>query len=95
MTLHKWKLATRSQDDSYNNSACTICLEGGGDLITVEFKAIGRNRLAVAEKLDDKCFFIRLNTISKAYDAIANDVTYHSRNKWGALGRFGSNFPNF
>ena len=68
------KLATRSQYDSYNKSACAICHEGGDELTKVEFKATGRNMLAVAEQFDDKSFFIHLNTISKADDAIANDV---------------------
>ena len=47
-------------------------------LTKVQFKATERNMLAGAEKLDDKYFFIRLNTISKADDAIANDVIYHN-----------------
>ena len=34
--------------------------------------------LVAAEKLDDKSIFIRLNTISKADDAIANDLIYHN-----------------
>ena len=41
-------------------------------------KATGRNMLVVAEKLDDKSIFIHLNTISKADDAIANDLIYHN-----------------
>ena len=33
--------------------------------------------LSVAQKLSDKTFFIRLNTITHADDAITNDVLYH------------------
>ena len=55
-TTQTEKLATRSQYDRYNKSACAICQEGGGELTKVEFKAIGKNMLAVAEKLDDKSF---------------------------------------
>ena len=34
--------------------------------------------LSIAQKLSDKTFFIRLNTIIHADDAIANDVLYHN-----------------
>ena len=33
--------------------------------------------LKIAKKLDDKQFFLRLNSIPNAEDAIANDVKYH------------------
>ena len=33
--------------------------------------------LAVAEKLTDKSFFIRLNTITQVDDAVASDAIYH------------------
>ena len=33
----------------------------------------------VAKKIDDKSFFIRLNTLCTAADAIASDVQYHQR----------------
>ena len=33
----------------------------------------------VAKKIDDKSFFIRLNTLCNAADAVANDVQYHQR----------------
>ena len=31
----------------------------------------------VAKKIDDKSFFIRLNTLCDAADAVASDVQYH------------------
>ena len=34
----------------------------------------------VAKKIDDKSFFIRLNTLCNAADAVANDVQYHMHN---------------
>ena len=37
----------------------------------------GKHMLVVSEKLPDKSFFRRLNSIPKAYDAVANDVIYH------------------
>ena len=33
--------------------------------------------LVISEKLRDKSFFRRLNSIPKADDAVANDVVYH------------------
>ena len=33
--------------------------------------------LRVAQKLKDNQFFLRLNTIPKAWNAVANDVKYH------------------
>ena len=33
--------------------------------------------LVTSEKLPDKSFFRRLNSITKADDAVANDVVYH------------------
>ena len=34
--------------------------------------------LLMSEKLSDKGFFRRLNSISSAADALANDVMYHN-----------------
>ena len=31
----------------------------------------------VAKKIDDKSFYIRLNTLCNAADAVTNDVQYH------------------
>ena len=38
----------------------------------------GHNMHKVAEQLSDKSFFRRLNSISAANDATANDVQYHN-----------------
>jgi hypothetical protein len=51
-------------------------------LHTVAFKRTGQRMLEVAKQLEDQSFFLRLNTIPNADDAIANDVEYH-RLCWG------------
>ena len=43
----------------------------------VSFKATGEKMLEVAEKLTDRSFFLCLNSIPNASDAIANEVQYH------------------
>lgn len=71
------KLVTRSQYDSFNKSTCVICQEGRVKLAKDKNKG-HRKKYVRCKKLDDKSFFIHLNTISKANDVIANDVIYHS-----------------
>ena len=44
----------------------------------VQTKETGKLMLLVSEKLSDKGFFRRLNSISSAADALANDVMYHN-----------------
>ena len=68
---------TRSKLDNCDKTLCIICRQPGGYLCKVEFKHIGRAMLSVAEKLTDKSFLIRLNTITQADVAIANDM-YHN-----------------
>ena len=53
---------------------CIICQKPDGGICKVAFKETGKTMLSVAQKLSDKTFFIRLNTINHADDAIANDV---------------------
>ena len=43
----------------------------------VEFFQTGQNMLKVAEKLEDKSFYLRLDAIPNVADAVANDVHYH------------------
>ena len=45
----------------------------------VEFKTTGEKMLYVAKKLPDQGFFIRMNSIPNASDAVANDVKYHMK----------------
>ena len=44
----------------------------------VPLKETGKTMLSVAQKLSDKTFFIRLNTITHADDALVKDVLYHN-----------------
>ena len=59
---------------------CIICQKEGGILHKVETKPKGLKMFEVAKKIDDKSFFIRLNTLCNAADAVANDVQYHMHN---------------
>ena len=79
-TSVKEMLKTRSKSEPYIKTKCIICQEDKRNekLHQVEFKATGDRMLAVASQLVDKSFFRRLNTISIANDAIANDVLYHN-----------------
>jgi len=43
----------------------------------VAFLETGHSVLRVAEKMEDKGFFLRLNTIPSAADAVANEVKYY------------------
>ena len=43
----------------------------------VEFLQTGQDMLKVAEKLENKSFYLRLNVSPNAADAVANDVRYH------------------
>ena len=64
----------RSTVTPYNSSMCIICQKEGGVLHKVETKPKGLKMFEVAKKIDDKSFFIRLNTLCNAADAVANDV---------------------
>ena len=54
-----------------------ICQIPGGKMNKVEFLQTGQNMLKVAEKLEDKSFYLRLNAILNAADAVVNDARYH------------------
>lgn len=71
-------LTTRSKSEFYNKQLCIICQKHGGKLHCVQTKATGNSMLEVSERLPDKQFFRRLNSINTANDAIANDVMYHN-----------------
>ena len=64
---------------SYNKELCIICQNRGGKLRKVEFLQTGKNMHEVAKMITNKDFFLRLNTIPNAEDAVANDVVYHLR----------------
>ena len=63
----------------YNSSMCITCQKEGSILHKVETKPKGLKMFEVAKKIDDKNFFICLNTLCNAADAVANDVQYHQR----------------
>ena len=71
-------LTTRSTSSFFDKALCIICQCPGGVLNRVEFKATGHDMFDVSSKLSDKTFFHRLNSISIAVDAVANDVIYHN-----------------
>ena len=70
-------LTTRSSGLPYMKDICIICQKQCGKLHWVEFKTTGQNMLQVSKMLTDISFFRRLNTITSAEAAVANDVLYH------------------
>ena len=54
-----------------------ICQKEGGELRKAAVKLTGKRMLDVAKCLFNTDFFLRLNTIPLAEDAIANYVEYH------------------
>ena len=64
----------RSTVTPYNSGMCIICQKEGSILHKVETKPKGLKMFEVAKKIDDKSFFIRLNTLCNAADTVANDV---------------------
>ena len=67
----------RSSGILYNRDLCAICQKDGGLLRNASLEQTGKNMLQVAKDLSDKSFFIRLNSIPKADDAVASDIKYH------------------
>ena len=56
---------------------CIICQERGGKLRKSMEVNLGKRILDAAKALAEKDFFIRLNSIPNAHDAVADDVLYH------------------
>ena len=54
---------TKSQTEKYDKTMCIICQKPDGHTCKVAFKETAKTLLSVAQKLSDKTFFIRLNTI--------------------------------
>lgn len=69
--------STRSKVTPYDKTMCIICQTPGGKCRKVQFLQTGERFLEVANKLDDKGFYMRLNSITSASDAVANDTIYH------------------
>ena len=72
-------LTTKSKSEPYLKRSCIICQVPGGSVSKVEYEATGKHMLEVSKKLQNKGFFRRLNEITLAEDAVANDVVYHNR----------------
>ena len=66
----------RSKSIGFDKTKCIICQERAGKLRKTMYVNLGK-MLDVAKALPEKVFFIRLNSIPKAHDAVANDVLYH------------------
>ena len=60
-----------------DKNSCILCQIPGGKMHKVEFLQTGQDMLKVAEKLENKSFYLRLNVSPNAADAVANDVRYH------------------
>ena len=60
-----------------DKNSCIICQIPGRKMHKVEFLQTGQDMLKVAEKLENKSFYLRLNVSPNAADAVANDVRYH------------------
>ena len=58
---------------------CIIYQKQGGKVHQIEFKTTGQNMLQVSKMLTERSFFRRLNNITSAEDAMANDVLYHNQ----------------
>ena len=71
------RLNRRSNVPIFDKNSCIICKIPGGKMHKVEFLQTGQNMLKVAEKLEDKSFYLRLNAILNAADAVVNDARYH------------------
>ena len=54
---------TKSKTEKYDKTMCIICQKPDGHTCKVAFKETAKTLLSVAQKLSDKTFFIRLNTI--------------------------------
>ena len=57
-----------------DKNSCIICQIPGGKMHKVKFLQTGQDMLKVAEKLENKSFYLRLNVNPNTADAVANDV---------------------
>ena len=63
----------RSKSIGFDKAKCIICQEMGVKLRKAMDVNLGKRMLDVAKALPEKGFFIRLNRIPNAHDALAND----------------------
>ena len=64
----------RSQSIQYNKGICIICQSPSGTTHRVETLEAGKLMFFVANKISNKDFSLRLNSISNPEDGVANDV---------------------
>ena len=81
----KFQLNAQGQS-LYIKELCVICQKEGGKLRKVAVKSTGKRMVDVAKCLSSKDFFLQLNVMPLAEDAIANDVGYHLK-CWVAIQR--------
>ena len=68
-------LTTRSKVKVFDRKICIICqITGARSLTRVEFKETGIHMLKLSEKFVDKPFFCRMNSLTNAEDAAANEI---------------------
>ena len=65
---------SRSNSVPYNKENCIICEVNGGIVHRVQCIKTGQRMLEVAKKLEDKVFFLCLNSMPNAADAVATDT---------------------
>ena len=66
-----------SESIGFDKTKCIICQEREGKLRKTMDVNLGKGMFDVAKALPEKGFFIRLNSIPNAHDAVANSVLYH------------------
>lgn len=76
-TIEQPKKRLRSQSVIFDRELCVICQISGGKLHQVMRESTGRRMFELPKKVENKDFFLRLNTIPNAQDAVANEVKYH------------------
>ena len=67
----------QSQSIQYNKDICIICRSPSGTAHRVETLETGKLMFSSANKISNKDFFLRLNSIPNPEDGVANDVSYH------------------
>ena len=67
----------RSSMNTFEKSLCVICQQRGGKLHKVMSTTVGLRMFEVSKVLTDQSFFIRMNNVPNACDAVANDAEYH------------------
>ena len=75
-TSSRQRTTLRSSTTVYDNKSCIRC-QKGRKLHKVCYKSTREKMLTIAKNLPGRSFFLRLNSIPDASDAVANHVQYH------------------